>query len=149
MKILKPLWITCGFISIGLGITGIPLPVLPTTPFLLLSAFCFAKGSDRLDKWFKNTGIYKKHLENFVTSRAMTLKTKLCCLIPASIMLIFAFIGMSHNDCLGTRIGRAFVIIALIFKYVYFFTKIRTISNSDAKSLKNNCAEKKQRAANE
>ena len=149
MKILKPLWITGGFISLGLGITGIPLPILPTTPFLLFSAFCFAKGSDRLDKWFKSTAIYKKHLESFVTSRAMTLKTKLCCLIPASIMLTFAFIGMSRNDCTGTRIGRAFVIIALIFKYVYFFTRIRTISKSEVENLKNNVAAKNSKAANE
>ena len=45
MKILKPLWITGGFISLGLGITGIPLPILPTTPFLLFSAFFIIKAS--------------------------------------------------------------------------------------------------------
>lgn len=149
MKILKPLWIICGFTALGLGIIGIPLPVLPTTPFLLISAFCFANGSSRLDKWFKNTNIYKNHLESFVTSRAMTLKTKLCCLIPASIMFIFAFIGMSRNDCTGTRIGRALVIIALIFKYVYFFTRIHTISKTEAENLKNNVAAKNSKAANE
>lgn len=64
-------------------------------------------------------------------------------------MLIFAFIGMSRNDCTGTRIGRAFVIIALIFKYVYFFTRIRTISKSEAENLKNNVAAKNSKAANE
>lgn len=138
MKILKPFWIILGFIALGLGIIGIPLPVLPTTPFLLVSAVCFAKGSARLDRWFKNTKIYKNHLESFVTNKAMTLRTKLSCLIPASIMLIFAFIGMSHNDCTGTRIGRICVILVLVFKYVYFFTRIRTISKAEAESLKIN-----------
>ena len=94
MKILKPFWIALGFVCVALGALGVPLPVLPTTPFLLLAAFCFAKGSQRLDAWFKGTRLYKNHLESFVQNRAMTLRTKLCILIPASIMLILAFVGM-------------------------------------------------------
>lgn len=136
MKIAKPFWIALGFIFMAIGAVGVPLPLLPTTPFLLLAAFCFAKGSRRLDAWFKGTKLYKNHLESFVQSRAMTLKTKLCILIPVSVMLIFAFIGMSHKDTTGTRIGRVTVVILLILKYVYFFTRIRTIPAENGK-LKN------------
>ena len=136
MKIAKPFWIALGFIFMAIGAVGVPLPLLPTTPFLLLAAFCFAKGSRRLDAWFRSTKLYKNHLESFVQSRAMTLKTKLCILIPVSVMLIFAFIGMSHKDTTGTRIGRATVVVLLILKYVYFFTRIRTIPAENGK-LKN------------
>lgn len=127
MKILKPFWILLGFIALGLGVAGIPLPLLPTTPFLLLAAICFAKGSSRLDAWFKETKIYKNHLESFVENRAMTLKTKLSILIPASIMLLCAFLGMCKKDTMGTRIGRITVLILIAIKYVYFFTCIKTI----------------------
>ena len=121
---IKILWLAAAFISMALGAIGVILPVLPTTPFLLLASFCFAKGSERFHKWFTKTKLYKKHLDSFVKNRAMTLKTKLCILIPASCMLVLAMIAMSNIY------GRVFIVFLIIFKYVYFFTKIQTIPSS-------------------
>ena len=131
MKIAKPFWITFGIIFMAIGAIGVPLPLLPTTPFLLLAAFCFAKGSERMDAWFRSTRLYKNHLESFVQNRAMTLKTKLCILIPVSVMLIGAFIGMCQKDTTGTRIGRVTVVVLIILKYLYFFTRIKTIKSEE------------------
>ena len=64
---------------------------------------------------------YRRHLESFVRNRAMTLKTKFSLLIPASCMLILAFLAMSNVY------GRVFIIFLIFFKYIYFFTKIRTV----------------------
>ncbi|MEM7078172.1 MAG: YbaN family protein [Pseudomonadota bacterium] len=48
---MKFLWVSAGWISVSLGVIGIFLPLLPTTPFLLLGAFCFSKGSEKLHTW--------------------------------------------------------------------------------------------------
>ena len=107
--------------SVFIGAVGVILPILPTTPFLLVASFCFARGSERFHKWFMGTKLYKNHLDSFVKERAMTLKTKLCILLPASAMLMCAFFMMSNLP------GRIFILLLILFKYVYFFTKIKTI----------------------
>ena len=91
-KVKKYFYITLGFITLGLGLIGVILPILPTTPFLLVTSFCFAKGSERFHSWFTNTNIYKKHLESFVKERAMTLKQKVVLLSFVNFMLAFPLI---------------------------------------------------------
>lgn len=122
-KSVQVFWLFLGFSAMGIGAIGVVLPVLPTTPFLLLASFCLAKGSKRFHTWFTNTGLYKKHLESFVQTRSMTLKTKFSLLLPASAMLILAYCMMPNIY------GRLFIIFLIIFKYFYFFTRIRTIQN--------------------
>ena len=51
---IRALWVFGGLISLILGIVGIALPLLPTTPFLLLAAFCFTRGSERMNLWLLN-----------------------------------------------------------------------------------------------
>lgn len=124
-NLTKILWIVIGFISMGIGMIGVVFPVLPTTPFLLLTSFCLAKGSERFHRWFTKTKLYQKHLDSFVKNRAMTLKTKFCILLPVSGMLLFALVAM------GNIYGRIFIVFLLVFKYVYFFTRIATVENTN------------------
>lgn len=119
---IRIIWLILGFVAIGIGAVGVVLPVLPTTPFLLLASFCLAKGSERFHTWFTQTKLYKTHLDDFVKTRSMTLKSKFTILLPASAMLILAFIMMPN------WYGRGFIIFLIIFKYVYFFTRIKTIA---------------------
>ena len=121
------LWLMAAFFTLALGAVGVLLPVLPTTPFLLLSSFCFARGSERFHRWFLNTKLYRNHLDSFVRDRAMTLKTKFCILLPASAMLLIAMYMMSNLP------GRLFILFLIFFKYIYFFTKIRTVREGESR----------------
>ncbi|TVL68911.1 YbaN family protein [Brachyspira hyodysenteriae] len=122
---MRILFICLGFLFVGIGAVGIVVPILPTTPFLLLASFFFAKGSKRFHDWFMSTKIYKKHLESFVKSRAMTLKSKLTILLPVSAMLIVTFIFVNNLH------ARIVLVILFITKYLYFFTQIRTIKEGE------------------
>ena len=128
---MKVVLIILGFIFMGIGIVGIVVPILPTTPFLLLASFFFAKGSKRFHDWFISTKIYKKYLESFVKSKAMTLKNKFTILFPVSCMLIITFIFVNN------LYARLVLIILFIGKYLYFFTQIKTIAKEETEIKKN------------
>lgn len=120
-RIIKFIFIVIGFISLGLGIIGIVLPVVPTTPLLLLASFCFMKGSARFERWFKGTNLYKRHLETFVQERSMTLKQKLSILLFADAMIAIPLI--LHPS----YIVKGVLVLIVIYKYYYFIFKIKTV----------------------
>ena len=128
-KVKKYFYITLGFITLGLGLIGVMLPILPTTPFLLVTSFCFAKGSERFHTWFTNTNIYKKHLESFVKERAMTLKQKVVLLSFVNFMLAFPLILV---DVLPMRIT---IIVLIIIKLYYFIFKVKTITPEEKRAM--------------
>ena len=104
-----------------IGIVGIVLPILPTTPFLLVASVCFAKDSDKFHKWFINSNIYKNNLENFVKNREIPLKTKIFLMLLSSTMII---ISIFIVDIVYLKM---MLICIDIFKYYYFIFKIKTI----------------------
>lgn len=120
-KIKKFLYIVVGLISFALGGIGVVLPILPTTPFLLLSSFCFVRGSERFNRWFRGTKMYKKHLESFVNNRAMTMKQKITILLFADIMLMFPLI------ILDSILIKVLIILLILTKYWYFMFRIKTL----------------------
>jgi uncharacterized protein len=119
-QITKVVLIVLGFIALGLGILGIILPILPTTPLLLLAAFCFMKGSEKFDRWFKGTKIYKKHLEAFVREKAMTLKQKVTLSLFSDFMIAIPLFTVDR------WIVKFILILIIVYKYYYFIFKIKT-----------------------
>ena len=75
--IKKYIFIGCGCLSILLGIFGIFLPLLPTTPFLLLAAYFFTRSSKRLHSWLIHHKTFGQYIYQYETYRAMDRKTKL------------------------------------------------------------------------
>ena len=112
--------IALGTLSLIVGIIGIFLPILPTTPLLLLTSYCYIKSSERLSKKFMNTKIYDKYVRNFHEQGGMTLKGKLMLTIPVSLLLLFMFITIK------SPVMRVVIVVMWVTKVV-FFTKKKTI----------------------
>lgn len=94
----KIILVIVGCIGVGLGALGAVLPILPAFPFLLLAAVCFAKSSDRLDRWFRGTKLYKNDLESFVKGQGMTRKTKIKVMITVTLLMSIGFAIMFSNE---------------------------------------------------
>ena len=76
-KIVKALYFTGGTISLILGIIGIVLPILPTTPFLLLATACYARSSEKFYNWLLNNRILGSYIRNYIEGRGMPIKVKI------------------------------------------------------------------------
>ncbi|MDR3250216.1 MAG: YbaN family protein [Tannerella sp.] len=85
---MKIFFIILGTVSLALGIIGIFVPLLPTTPFLLLSAALYFKGSKRLYDWLLNHKYLGAYIRNFREYRAIPLRAKII-----SVSLLWLTIG--------------------------------------------------------
>jgi uncharacterized membrane protein YbaN (DUF454 family) len=87
-KINKGLWIFAGTVCVGLGVLGVFLPVLPTTPFLLLAAFCYGHGSKRFHTWLVYRSWVGSYIRNYQSGLGISLKLKVW-----TIVLLWLTIG--------------------------------------------------------
>ena len=124
MKITKIIFIAVGCICLALGSIGIVIPILPTVPFYLVTAFCFAKSSERLHTWFINTGLYKKHLQSYVEKRGMLLKTKISIITTVTVLMGFGFFMMARK---GIWIPCVILAVVWICHIIYFVFGVKTI----------------------
>lgn len=124
-KIIRILLIILGFISLGLGCIGVVLPIIPTAPFLLLTSFCFVKSSYKFSKWFLNTKLYKKYLENFQKNKVMTLKGELFLLLGVSIMLLTSMYFI--NNQVMTIVFSCLILC----KYLYFVFNVKPVTKEE------------------
>ena len=124
---MKAVFVTLGFLSVGIGAIGAVLPVLPTTPFLLLGSYFLARGSDRFNHWLKRTKLYRDNLEDFEKNRSMTLKTKLKITALSSSMIWFSVFMVDKPYLKAMLIGID------LFKHYYFIFRIKTEEKEDQK----------------
>ena len=76
-KLVRVLFFIAGTITLVLGAVGIVLPVLPTTPFLLLALACYLRSSERMTSWMLNNRYFGKYIRNYNEGKGIPLKTKL------------------------------------------------------------------------
>ncbi len=87
----------CGVLFVSLATLGILLPLLPTTPFLLLAAACFIRSSDRLYRWLIAHKWLGPYIQNYREHRALTLRAKAVTVVLLWITLGFTIIGLIDN----------------------------------------------------
>lgn len=126
-KIKKILFVTLGCISLALGTVGIVLPILPTVPFYLLTAFCFANSSERLHTWFIHTTVYKKYIGSYFRRKGMTKKAKALLIGTVTSIMLPGFILMDK-----VPVGRVIMAVVWVGHIFYFGFKVRTITQREA-----------------
>ena len=125
------LYIILGCIGVGLGAVGAVVPMLPAFPFLMLAAFCFARSSEKLDRWFKGTKLYQDNLADYVAGRGMTVKTKVRIMITVTLLMSIGFIMMGLK---GIVVGCIVLGCVWAFHIVYFIWGVKTIPAAEAMS---------------
>lgn len=110
--------VALGFVSVGLGFAGIFLPVLPTTPFLLLAAFCFAKSSPRFHQWLLTNRLCGPYLRRFQDGERMKLSDLVTTLLVmwTSIAVTVWLVNRIHVTIL-LSISTPSVTAYLIYRY--------------------------------
>lgn len=85
---MRIVWAVCGFICVGLGAIGIVLPLLPTVPFMLLAAFCFARSSEVLHLWLTEHPTFGPPIKDWHERGAISRRAK----ILATVAIVAAFV---------------------------------------------------------
>jgi uncharacterized membrane protein YbaN (DUF454 family) len=108
-RLLRGVWTFAGTFFLAVGVIGIFLPVLPTTPFLLLSAACYFKGSRRMHDWLLNNKWFGSYLRNYREGKGVSVKVK-----AISILSLWATIGYSAFYVIDMLIVRIVLLVVAI-----------------------------------
>tara|TARA_R110000772_G_scaffold134717_4_gene243337 strand:- start:648 stop:1061 length:414 start_codon:yes stop_codon:yes gene_type:complete len=88
----RHLYLAAGFIALALGSIGVVLPLLPTVPFVILAAFCFARSSPRLEAWLLDHHVFGSHILNWRDRRAITKRGKRAAMAAFAVSIVIALI---------------------------------------------------------
>jgi uncharacterized protein len=89
-RVVRGLLIVAGTFSLALGAIGLFLPILPTTPFLLLSAACYMRSSERLHDWLVNNRWFGEYIKNYQAGKGIPMKTKIIALSIMWLAIIYS-----------------------------------------------------------
>jgi uncharacterized membrane protein YbaN (DUF454 family) len=105
----RSLLIAAGTLCAGLGIIGIFVPILPTTPFLLLAAACYMRSSERLYQWLINNRIFGVYIRNYIEGKGMPIRIRIF-----TILLLWLTIGLSMTFAVQNLVIRIILICIAI-----------------------------------
>lgn len=86
------LWISLGSISLVIGAIGIIVPILPTTPLIILAAFCFGKGSPALHHWLITNRYFGHYIKDYQDGKGVPLRIKFSAVILVWTSVLFSLL---------------------------------------------------------
>ena len=89
-RFLRGIFIILGSFFLGLGIIGIIVPLLPTTPFLLLAAGCYARSSKKIYNWLLNNKLFGPYITNYLEGKGIPFKIKIYAILIIWITILFS-----------------------------------------------------------
>ncbi len=122
-RLIRVVLIIAGTIFVGLGVLGIFLPLLPTTPFLLLAAACYARSSERFYNWLLNNKWVGRYIKNYREGKGIPLKVKVLSISLLWITIIFSAAFIVHNVFIRV------ILIIIAIGVTIHIRSIRTKSN--------------------
>ena len=123
-----------GTLAVTLGVIGIFVPILPTTPFLLLAAFCYARSSERFYRWLLTNRWFGSYLRNYREGRGMALRDKLLTLTA-----LWLAIGSSVAFAIPSPWGKAALTLIALAVTVHL-ARIKTLRSAAAPRVENPAA---------
>ena len=122
MRIKKAALVLLGCLSLGAGAVAAVVPLLPSFPFLLLAALCFARSSRKISQWFTGTQLYKNNVESYIKGEGMTRKAKIRVMILVTMLMTIGFVLMGE-----ILLGQIVLILIWVFHMLYFLFRVKTI----------------------
>jgi uncharacterized membrane protein YbaN (DUF454 family) len=116
-RFIRGILIISGTIFVGIGMIGIIVPILPTTPFLLLAAACYLRSSEKFYNWLLNNKRFGPYITNYLEGKGLPLKIKLYAISMMWIMILLSIILFVENLFI-----RIILIIIAILVSIYLIT---------------------------
>lgn len=127
-RLVRILLIVLGTISVFLGMLGIFLPLLPTTPFLLLAAYCYAKSSERFYNWLVTNRFCGKYIRSYKEGLGIKLSHKIFTIILLWLTIGYSVIVIVTNNWIK------FMLIIIAISVTIHLIRLKTYGGEDEKS---------------
>lgn len=124
---MKILLNVIGTIAVILAILGVFLPLLPTTPFLLLASACYVRGSERLHRWLLNNRLFGEYLSNIENKRGMPRRGKI-------ITLVVLWVSMGYSIYLVKPLFLKGMLVAIGAGVTVLILRMKTLESTSRKS---------------
>lgn len=118
-----------GTLSLAVGIVGAFLPVLPTTPFVLLALFCYVRSSERMYAWVINSRFAGKHVHNVLNGHGIPLSVKIFAVSVSFVMIGYVSIFVTESNLVRALLGALFAV------QIFFMVKIKTLTATELQAL--------------